>query len=176
MEQRSLIQKFSRGQQASGLAGRSRKGQQAVEMLVTVGIAIAFIVPIVLLFFTSTGPRTQQLALVQAKGLGQQLSDTAGEVWYQGNGSQKQLLVSFPDRLMDIRLHEREITLVMDNSPAGPTELVFDTPANVSSFGFQSAKQVLTYARKPDRQLRSGLVMLTFQNKGNYVNIIRQTK
>lgn len=83
---------------------QSRKGQSAVEAMVTVGIAIAFILPMALLFFSSAGIRTQTLAQVQANGLAQQIADTAGEVWYAGNGSRKIVLLHYPDRLLSIQL------------------------------------------------------------------------
>jgi hypothetical protein len=187
------------------------RGQSAVETLVTVGIALAFIVPMVLIFFSSTGIRTQTLAQVQARGLAQQMADTAGEVWYQGNGSKKIALLSYPDRLLNIslggdmlvddagkaapcppanpgrytisdslnntQLHQasREIILTLDNGQSGTTQAVAVGPAMVcNAYGGVPARRLDYVPGKAlGGPLSSGLVMLVFENKGDYVSITR---
>ncbi len=190
-------------------------GQSAVETLIMVGIAIAFILPMVLLFYSTAGIRTQTLSQVQAKGLAQQMADAAGEVWYEGNGSRKVLLLNYPDRLQSIRLGgdlllddsgnplpcppanlpyppptsrisaahlseqlhaaSREIIITLDNAPSSPTESVAIAPGMVCNAA-SSMAQRLDYAPggRPGSWLPSGLVLLVFTNRGDYVSITRQ--
>ncbi|MDE1798043.1 MAG: hypothetical protein KGH63_01395 [Candidatus Micrarchaeota archaeon] len=180
---------------------RTTKGQSAVETMITVAVALAFILPMVILFLSSTSIRTQSLAITQAQGVAQQIADTAGEVWYAGNGSRKTLLVHYPDRLLNISLGgdtllqscppahgmagtaqqmqnaSREVVLTLDNSPAGATQVAALTPAMVCNAYTSRGNPAQNLSYSPGRfggGVTGGLVMLIFENEGSYVNITRQ--
>ncbi len=175
------------------------RAQAALETLLMVGIVFAFVIPLVLVFFSSTGARTQALNEVQAMALAQVMSDTAGEVWYAGNGTRMMLLVSFPSDMHNISLggddvldsslpmQGHEISIVLDNSPIGVDEIMIVAPAPVRSVppllapdgtfltqAEQNRTRLVQRVSQTSPRLRSGLVALIFENKGNYVNIIRK--
>ncbi len=173
----------------------SARGQSSMEMLMLVGLSLAFIVPIVLTFFSSSSVRTQTLAQVQANSLAQQMADTAGEVWYQGNGSQKGLLVSYPDYLWNISLSGnaidrssptwrdefkykgREITVTLSMEDGTVSQIVTQTPAPVlngwPAYRPQMALDQPRAGTQGSGHVRPGLVYLVFINQGDYVNITR---
>lgn len=177
------------------------RAQAAIETLMMMGIVLAFIVPLVFVLYSSTGDRTQALNQVQAQALAQAMSDTAGEVWYAGNGTRRMVLVSFPAGLLNISLggdlvpksslpmRGHEISVVLDNPPAGVDETMIVCPGPVRSepdfasdgltpLSPSDKKKAMLVQRisGPGSHLRSGLVALIFENKGNYVNIIRQVQ
>ena len=181
--------------------GSSLRAQAAVETLMMMGLVITFMLPLILLFSSSTGQRSEALNSVQATALAQSLADTAGEVWYGGNGTQKLMLVSFPTDLKNISLGGdflpdsslpslgHEITLTLDTAPVGVSDIVIESPGPVRSVPpsyapdgitpLSNAQKNQTYlaqkiSTNPNSHLSSGLVVLIFQNKGNYVNIIRK--
>ncbi|MFH1095068.1 MAG: hypothetical protein V1728_02525 [Candidatus Micrarchaeota archaeon] len=158
-----------------------------------VGLSLAFIVPIVLTFFSSSSVRTQTLAQVQANSLAQQMADTAGEVWYQGNGSQKGLLVSYPDYLWNVSLSGndinrsdpswrdefkykgREITVTLAMEDGTVNQVVVQSPAPVLN-GWSSYRPQMALDQPSaggTGHVRAGLVYLVFINQGDYVNITR---
>lgn len=173
--------------------------QAAIETLMMVGIVLAFMVPLVFVLYSSSAERTQALNAVQAQALAQVMSDTAGEVWYAGNGTRRMVLVSFPTDMLNISLagdgvpdsalpmRGHEISIVLDDSPIGVDEIMIVSPGPVRSVPpslapdgrtlLKSEKDKTLLAQhisRPSSHLRSGLVALIFENKGNYVNIIRQ--
>lgn len=164
----------------------NRRGQSATEMLVTVGLALAFIFPLVLLFQSTSATRGQQITQLQAKGLAQQIADTAGQVWYQGNGSRKMLLVSYPDTLQKLELSGdwvpadqperlksdgREVVLTMDGGASGRLQVAASSPAPMKNAYGGQIRQSLSYGQSG--LLRPGLVVLVFVNAGDYVNVSR---
>ncbi len=175
------------------------RGQAALETLLMVGIVFAFIVPLVFIFYSSTGARTQALNAVQAQALAQAMSDTAGEVWYGGNGTRMLMLVSFPSDMLNITLggdlvppallpmRGHEISIALDHPPQGVDEIMIVSPGPVRSVPpvlSPDGRQLLPSERDrtllvqristPGSHLRSGLVALIFENRGDYVNIIRK--
>ncbi len=176
------------------------RGQAAIETLMMMGLVITFMLPLILLFSSSTGERSQALNSVQATALGVGMADTAGEVWYGGNGTRRMMLVSFPTDLKNISLGGdivppsslpmlgREITISLDTAPVGVSDIVILSPGPVRSVpptyapdgvtpltqAQQNQTRLEQHLSTPTSHLRSGLVLLIFENKGDYVNIIRK--
>jgi hypothetical protein len=167
------------------------KAQAAIETLLVLAIVIAFVLPLVLMFFSSSNERLEIIEQAQAKALAQSIADKAGEVWYMGNGSKAPMLVNFPARLKNITLSGdfvadesrlisdgREITISYNATGSGVREIVIRSPAPMKS----NPPSTLS---GPDRiraslpaiggsALGSGPVVLIFENKGTYVNILRK--
>ncbi len=175
------------------------RAQAAVESLLLMGVVVAFVLPLVFLFFSTSAERVSALEQAQARALGQALSDRAGEVWYMGNGSRSMMLVNFPNGLRNISLagdrvgdsqllsSGREITVSYLAPPAGRRDIVINSPAPVRSVppDFGRGGRALSQSEKaqallvqtsagPGTTLRSGLVAVIFVNNGTYVNILRQ--
>ena len=79
----------------------SLRGQAAIETLIMVGFAIAFILPLAFLFFTTTGSETGKTSIAQAKASARLIAVEAGEVYLQGNGSRKTILVNYPEGIIN---------------------------------------------------------------------------
>ena len=77
------------------------RGQAAIETLVMVGFAIAFMIPLVLLFFTATSSETGKTSIAQAKSSVRLIAVEAGEIYLQGNGSRKMIVVNYPDGIIN---------------------------------------------------------------------------
>jgi hypothetical protein len=99
------------------------KGQVATETLVLAGFIIAFSVPIIFMLYAATNMRTEDVAIEQAGVTTKALVDEANELWVQGNGSARIVLVNFPDRLKNITVEGREIVFTLDTSK-GPVDIV----------------------------------------------------
>jgi hypothetical protein len=178
------------------------RAQAAIETLLMVGVVVAFILPILFLFFTASNERISNLEQMQAKALVQELSDQAGEVWYLGNGSRRMLLVNFPQNLRNLSLsgdyvnesqlldYGREITASLRTNPSGTRDIVINCPAPVRSIPplaqncpqrvnprlvLPEARKLAVYGNSPVPTLNSGLVVLVFENNGTFVNIYRST-
>ena len=70
-------------------------------MLVMVGFAIVFILPVALLFFAASNNELGKASVVQAKATVHTIADEASEVYLQGKGgngieAKKEILVNFP--------------------------------------------------------------------------------
>ncbi len=165
-------------------------GQSAIETLLMMGVIIAFILPLLLLFFSSSAEKVSSLERLQARALSQILSDTAGSVWYNGNGSRTMLLVEVPNNLVGINLsgdyvndsdlltRGHEITLSYLSPGSGVQDMVMFSPAPVRSLppaiDVRNQSKLEQHTLGPKSVLRSGLVVLIFQNNGTYVNILRK--
>ena len=178
------------------------RAQAAIETLLMMGVVIAFIMPMLFLFFSASNERISNLEQIQAKALAQEVSDQAGEVWYLGNGSRRMLLVNFPQDLRNLSLsgdhvndsqlldYGREITVSLRVNPIGMRDLLINSPAPVRSRPPPTTgncpqpanrlipiedRKLAVYTNSPIPTLRSGLVVLIFENNGTFVNIYRST-
>lgn len=165
-----------------------KKGQSAVEGLMVLGVALAFIIPLVLIFFSSTSLRINMLSQMEAKAMAQQISDAAGEVWYEGNGSHRTLLVNYPQGIMDIHLSGndvdvrvsenknlgRDISIQLDDGTGGVVDVVVVSPAPVMNNPYMDADQDLNALKNSwSGTLNSGGQVLVVKNEGHYVNVVR---
>ncbi|VVB56927.1 Uncharacterised protein [uncultured archaeon] len=177
---------------APALSSFSRRAQASLETLLMMGIVLAFIVPLVLLFFSSSTEKVSVLEQTQARALAQSLSDTAGAVWYNGNGSRAMVLVDFPNNLRDLTLsgdfvndsdllvqgHEISVSYLPPGGAA--QDIVIVSPAPVRSLppanDPRNQSKLAQRTAGPGSVLRSGLVVLIFQNNGTHVNILRKVQ
>ena len=106
---------------------RYSKGQAATESLVLLGFIIALSIPIALLLFANANIQSENVAITQAKISTRAIVDSANEVWAQGEGANRVILINYPSKLLGINVSEREVTFVLDSSQGG---------MEVSSLGF----------------------------------------
>ncbi|PIT84246.1 hypothetical protein COU37_04245 [Candidatus Micrarchaeota archaeon CG10_big_fil_rev_8_21_14_0_10_45_29] len=172
---------------------KSLKGQSAVETLLIAGVGLLFLIPLVLMFYSSTNLGLDDLSRMQAKAMAQQIADAAGQVWYEGKGARRTILVNAPDGISDIFLSPeisrvgefsleqnkakgKDIIIKIEDESGGQSQIVYISPAPVfSSVGAAGgdAKASLDYNRGVDGKLSPGLSVLIIKNEGTYVNIVR---
>lgn len=157
----------------------SRKGQSAMETMAMVGIALAFIVPVLLLFFSTTGLRTDDLSQLQAKRLAQGISDEAGKVWYQDVGAKRVVVMQYPDKMANLTLEGNRVVVTLQALRGGPNQIVASTPMPIADGivpgNYYDATRSIVQRRSPSSYVSSGLIALVFYNNGTAVNVYRMS-
>lgn len=111
----------------------SMKGQSAFEMLVTVATFIAYIVPVVLLVFSSSQLQLEDLTIMNGRAVVQQLSDTMNTVYLAGDGAKQSILLDLPSNTKNLTVSGSTVTLYLTTS-SGVYEISHPIFANASAF------------------------------------------
>jgi uncharacterized protein (UPF0333 family) len=131
-------------------------GQAATETMILVGFALVFIIPLALLFLSSSNSQLGQLSVSQSKATAQTIADTAGQVYLEGPGAQETIAVNFPSGVQNVIVENGLVILTVD-SDGRSVDVIGSTFANVT--GNFSGKEF------------GGLMKISLVQDGNYVNI-----
>ena len=82
------------------------RGQAATEYLILAGFAVAFILPLALLFMSASGSELGKTSISQARIATSAIADNAGEIYLQGNGAKESILVNYPEGIRRLRLDD----------------------------------------------------------------------
>ena len=132
-----------------------RKAQISIEMLVTLGMILSFTIPITLLFFSISQQGYQASTLAQADAASKTLADNINDVFSQGIGAKKSILLDFPLNMQYLTIANNEVIIRLKTSNGD-----YDSVAPI----FANAKMVSTLKNK------GGLVTLVIQNNQNFLN------
>lgn len=102
---------------------RTRKGQSATETMVTIGMVLVFVVPIVLLLLVGAQARFESLSHVQAGSCARIIADSINEVYAEGPGASKVAIVNIPSNALLVSISENEVTIALSGSN-GQSEVV----------------------------------------------------
>ncbi len=91
------------------------KGQISMEMLITVGMVLAFTLPIVLFLFTATSSSYEETTKAQADAAARVLSDVINEVYSQGSGAKKTIALNLPSSTKTISVKNGEVIVVISS-------------------------------------------------------------
>jgi len=80
------------------------RGQVTMETLVTLGMVLAFTVPLILLLFSFTSVNHEETTMAQADASARALSDSLNIVWAQGQGAKRSLLLNLPSSTEEVML------------------------------------------------------------------------
>lgn len=126
------------------------KGQASMEMLITVGMVLAFTVPVLFLMFTITSVGYENAGIAQAEASVRSLSDSInlvyGQGFSQGAGAKRVVLLNLPARTKEVSVRDGEVVLSVETS-SGDFDASFPTFSEV-----EDAELVTSVNR------RSGLV------------------
>ena len=125
------------------------KGQSSLELLVTVGIVVAFTIPVLFLLLSATSIGYDDTAKAQADASARSLSDTMNSVYSQGPGAKRVILLNVPSSTEEIYSADGEV-IVRIRTGAGDFEAASPTIAQVAG-GSQTLED------------KTGLFMLTVQ-------------
>jgi hypothetical protein len=173
---------------------KTKKAQQAIEALMIFSVSLLFMIPLILIFYSSTNLRAETLNSYESKAFLQQLSDSAGEVWYEGAGARKTIFVNYPTDMHNISLSGdsilcistttgiacdpaikklgREISIEIEPSSGTKSKMVIMTPAPLKN-NYTHDSQRLDWINT-NGEINSGLVVLVLKNiEGKYVNVVR---
>jgi uncharacterized protein (UPF0333 family) len=136
--------------------GGCRKGQASLELLVTLGVVIAFTVPVIFLLLSVSSVGYENAAKDQADATARTLADSINIVYAQGDGAKRIVLVNSPSATEKIEIKKNEVAVKIGLSE-GTYEGVSPVFANVS---------------KTDAiENRSGLYEIILDNEGGQVVI-----
>ncbi|MFA6907525.1 MAG: hypothetical protein WC263_01735 [Candidatus Micrarchaeia archaeon] len=130
--------------------GKNIRGQAMTEMLVLVGFALVFIIPIAFLFLSSSSNELSKTSVMQAKATARAIADTAGEVYLQGPGARKDIVVNYPQGVTGASVGSGAVVLTLDSN-GYRQDIVATTFANMTgnlsgkrTAGLQTIKLVNT--------------------------------
>lgn len=109
------------------------RGQTSLELMVTVGIVIAFTIPVLFLLLSVTSIGYEDTAKAQAEAASRTLADTMNSVYSQGDGAQRTILLNVPASTERIYATEEGEVIVQIKTAAGSFEAVHPTIAAVGS-------------------------------------------
>lgn len=110
-----------------------KKAQSSFEMFVTVATFLAFSVPVILAVLAASQLRLEDLSLVHGATTVQLLSDDINEVYLQGNGARRSVLLDLPSATRNITVSDGMVVLYLKTS-SGPYEISHPIIANASYF------------------------------------------
>ena len=87
------------------------KGQISFELLVTVGVILAFTIPVLFLMLSMTSVGYEDTAKAQADAAARTLADTINSVYSQGPGAQRSLLLNVPATTENIAVINSEVVV-----------------------------------------------------------------
>jgi len=126
-------------------------------MLVLAGFALMFILPLAMLFLSVSNSTLGESSIIQAKTVARTIADEAGEIYLQGAGARKMIIVNYPEGIAGARIDEKLVVLSVD-ADNRKLDIVGATFANIT--GDLSARK------------KAGLQRILLVNEnGNYVNI-----
>jgi uncharacterized protein (UPF0333 family) len=134
------------------------KGQTSLELLVTVGVVLAFTVPVVFLLLSVTSLGYEDTAKAQADASARSLSDTMNMVYAQGDGAQREVLLNVPANTEEISAADGEV-LVRIKTSGGEFDAAAPTIAKISPATAPIGK-------------KSGLLTLCLKNTNGEVELI----
>jgi len=113
------------------MMGRGMRAQAATETLVLAGFALVFIIPLAFLFLSASNNELGKTSLMQAKATARTIADTAGEVYLQGAGAQKYIVVNYPQGVVGASVGNGMVVLTLD-SDGRRQDVVSATFANIT--------------------------------------------
>ncbi len=82
------------------------KGQASTEMLVTLGVVIAFTLPVLILLISITQVGQEHTAVAQAQASARSLADTVNRVYAMGPGARRVLYMNLPATARNVTILE----------------------------------------------------------------------
>ncbi len=107
------------------------KGQTSLELMVTVGIVIAFTIPVLFLLLSATSIGYEDTAKAQADASSRTLADTMNSVYSQGPGAKRLILLNVPSATQEVYASNGE-AVVSIKTQSGEFEAASPTIAQIS--------------------------------------------
>jgi len=120
-----------RGQALTVHNRNSMRGQATTEMLVLVGFALVFIIPIAFLFLSASNNELSKTSIMQAKATARTIADNAGEIYLQGPGARKYIVVNYPQGVTNAIVGNGVVVLTLDSN-GYRQDIVATTFANIT--------------------------------------------
>ncbi len=92
------------------------RAQVSLELLITVGIILAFTIPVVLLLLSISQIGYETSTLAQADASAKTLADNINEMFIQGLGAKKFITIAFPINTQSISIQGKEVVIKLKTS------------------------------------------------------------
>lgn len=107
------------------------RGQSSLELLVTVGVVLAFTVPVLFLILSVSSVGYEDTAKAQADASARTLADSMNSVYAQGPGAEREVLINAPPSTEAVYASGGEV-VVRIKTAGGSFEAVSPTIARIS--------------------------------------------
>ena len=138
------------------------KGQSSLELLVTVGVVIAFTIPVLFLLVSVTSIGYEDTSKAQADAASRSLADTMNSVYAQGNGAQRELLLNVPPSTEQVRIVET----------AQGTEVIVSIRTSGGTFDSSSPSIARIKGFSQELTKKAGLFTLCVRNDNGEVELV----
>ncbi|MCI0503111.1 hypothetical protein L0Y65_00195 [Candidatus Micrarchaeota archaeon] len=108
------------------------KGQSSLELLATVGVVVAFTVPVLFLLLSVSSIGYEDTAKAQADATSRTIADAMNTIYAQGPGVQREVLVNVPPSTQSIRASANEVVVSIRTS-GGTFDAASPTIAKIGS-------------------------------------------
>ncbi len=92
------------------------RGQAAMELLITMGVILAFTLPVIFLMFTITQVGYDETAMAQADASARSLADTVNFVYSQGPEAKRTIVLNNPPATESVTIGNGEIVVRIKTS------------------------------------------------------------
>ena len=106
------------------------KGQVSAELMITLGVILAFTVPVLFLMFTISELGYEDTARAQADASARSLAETLNFVYSQGDGAMRVILLNTPPSTESVDIISGEVVVNVETS-GGTYEAVAPTFASL---------------------------------------------
>lgn len=107
------------------------RGQSSIELLITVGVVIAFTIPVLLLLLSVSSVGYEDSTKAQADASARTVADAMNTLYAQGPGAQREMLLNVPPSTQEIYAADGEVVVKIRTS-GGAFEAASPTIATIS--------------------------------------------
>ncbi|MFH0737837.1 MAG: hypothetical protein V1827_04220 [Candidatus Micrarchaeota archaeon] len=107
------------------------KGQSSLELLVTVGVILAFTIPVLFLILSISSVGYEDTAKAQADASARTLADAMNSVYAQGPGAEREILLNVPPSTETVYVSGGEVVVRIRTS-GGSFDAVSPTIASIA--------------------------------------------
>ncbi len=132
------------------------RGQVSLELLITLGIVLAFTIPVVFLLLSVSSVGFEKASKDQADATSRSLAETINNVYAQGQGSKRVLLLNAPSSTKNITIK---------NSASGGEVIV---TIKTSQGNYEAVSPIITNAEIVGKiESKTGLFSVSVLNQGS---------
>ncbi len=92
------------------------RGQASMELLITIGIVLAFTIPVVFLLLSLTMVGYEDTSIAQADATARSLADSINVVHSQGPGAKRMVLMNLPSNTDSLSIKNNEVVVAVKTS------------------------------------------------------------
>jgi uncharacterized protein (UPF0333 family) len=92
-------------------SSNSSKGQVSLELLITLGVVVAFTIPVLFLLLSVSSSGQENAAKDQADATARSLAESINTVYAQGEWAKRVVLLNAPSNTEEITIKDNEVTV-----------------------------------------------------------------